>query len=76
MAYSRKFEGLFGTLGYSHTVDCTAEEGDAILSAIADAYENRAGLAQEAQEAFARGLQSLEAYDRELSNLLTRQSRT
>ncbi len=74
MAYSRKFEGLFGTLGYSHIVDCTSEEGDVILKTIIEAYDNREELARNAQESFARGLQRLDAYDKELSNMLIQQS--
>lgn len=45
MAYSRKFEGLFGSLGYSHTVDCTKEAGAAILAKITAAYDDRSTLA-------------------------------
>lgn len=76
MAYSRKFEGLFGTLGYFHTVDCTAEENEVIMRKIAKAYENRAVLAQDAQDAFGRSLQRLEAYNEAISRLLARLSRT
>jgi len=41
MAYSRKFEGLFGTLGYNRTVDCTSQSADVILSAIQEGYKGR-----------------------------------
>lgn len=63
MAYSRKFEGLFGGLGYGHTVDCTADSADVILSRLMESYENREVLALEAQQAFARGLDKLKLYE-------------
>lgn len=74
MAYSRKFEGLFGTLGYPHIVDCASQSGDVILKTIIQAYEDRDVLARTAREAFARGLQNLERYDDALSKVLTDQS--
>lgn len=63
MAYSRKFEGLFASLGYSHTVDCTGETADAILGKIFDAYENRQALAGQARTALETGLQRLDRYE-------------
>ena len=41
MAYSRKFAGLFGALGYDHTVDCTAETAEAIRTRVAAAFADR-----------------------------------
>ena len=38
MAYSRKFEGLFGTIGYDRTVDCTSETAEAIEEKIRAAW--------------------------------------
>ena len=72
MAYSRKFEGLFGTIGYARTVDCTAETGEAILGRIAAAYEDRATVAAEAAAALARGRARLAAYDAALEGVLRR----
>lgn len=72
MAYSRKFAGLFGSLGYEHTVDCTTEDADTILARIDAAYENRAALAVEVKEALARGLARLRLYEDALRQVLLR----
>ena len=45
MAYSRKFTGLFGSLGYPHVADCTVEGQDAVVARIVDACSRRAELA-------------------------------
>ena len=66
MAYSRKFAGLFGAIGYARTVDCTREDGAQILAKIAAAYEDRAALKAEAATALARGLAKLQAYEQAL----------
>jgi polysaccharide pyruvyl transferase WcaK-like protein len=63
MAYSRKFAGLFGTLGYDHTVDCTAETNEAILEKTFEGFENRAGLKAEVEAAFARAEARLAPYE-------------
>jgi polysaccharide pyruvyl transferase WcaK-like protein len=72
MAYSRKFAGMFGSLGYAHTVDCRQEDNAAILEKIASAFENRDRLAVEAAEAASRGLEKLRIYEDALKNLITR----
>ena len=70
MAYSRKFEGLFGSLGYRHTVDCTKEAGAAILAKITAAYDDRSTLAAEADAALARGRAKLAAYEAGLMKVM------
>ena len=70
MAYSRKFAGLFGTLGYGHTVDCTTQTGDVIEASIMAAYEQRATLAIGAAAALARGHEKLKAYEDRLKTLV------
>ena len=70
MAYSRKFEGLFASLGYLHTVDCTGETADAILEKILAAYEDRQALAGQARTALETGLQRLDRYEDALEALL------
>jgi polysaccharide pyruvyl transferase WcaK-like protein len=72
MAYSRKFAGLFGSLGFDRTVDCTAETGEAVLHKIIAAYEVRDALAREMDEAFARGITKLGAYEAALKALMER----
>ena len=72
MAYSRKFAGLFGSLGYDHTVDCTSEAPEAILERIFAAYEKRRTLAEEERVALTLGLQKLGAYEAALGDLMQR----
>jgi len=70
MAYSRKFAGLFGSLGYEYTVDCTAESTDNIEESIFSAFAHRAQMAREIEEALARGLDRIGAYERALEALM------
>lgn len=72
MAYSRKFEGMFGSLGYNHTVDCTRESGAAILDRIAAAFEARAALEADRKAALALGLEKLGRYEAALGALMDR----
>lgn len=72
MAYSRKFAGLFGSLGYDHTVDCRSETNDAILARIAEAFGNRQTLAAETRSAAGRGQEKLMAYQDALKQVLMR----
>ena len=72
MAYSRKFEGLFGTLGYARTVDCTTQGAAEIMGLISAAYEDRATLAGEAAVALDRGRDRLGAYETALAGLMGR----
>ncbi len=70
MAYSRKFEGLFGTIGYERTVDCTSETAEAIEENIQAAYANRERLAAEIETACRRGIEKLAVYEDRLRALL------
>jgi polysaccharide pyruvyl transferase WcaK-like protein len=70
MAYSRKFAGLFGSLGYGHTVDCTTETHEAIKTRIMAAFDARAALAGEAATALSWGLAKLAAYETALAGLM------
>lgn len=72
MAYSRKFEGLFGTLGYDLTVDCTSDDADHILSRIFDAYETRAEIAARMGPILQAGLDKLKRYEQALEPFLRR----
>ena len=72
MAYSRKFAGLFGSLGYDHTVDCQSETNAAILEKIAAAFEDRMTLAAEAASAARRGQAKLMTYQDALKQILAR----
>ena len=72
MAYSRKFAGLFGALGYDETVDCTTQSADEILTRIFDAYERRTELVQAQKTAFETGLEKLALYETALGDLMER----
>ena len=63
MAYSRKFAGLFGTLGYGRTVDCRTESAGAIADAILTGFAERDVLKAEAAAALARGRARLQVYE-------------
>src|SRR6056297_1155490 len=72
MAYSRKFAGLFGALGYNETVDCTTQSAEDILVHIFDAYDRRSELAQTQKTAFEKGLEKLTRYETALGDLMER----
>ena len=72
MAYSRKFEGLFGSLGYAETVDCTTRSGPEIFAVICAAYERRDGLRAEMGRALAEGRARLGRYEAALTALMAR----
>ncbi|WP_210527181.1 polysaccharide pyruvyl transferase family protein [Rubellimicrobium arenae] len=74
MAYSRKFAGLFGSLGYDRTVDCTTETNDAILGKIQAAFDDRHQLAQETSAALSKGLKKLSLYQDALRDLIARRA--
>lgn len=70
MAYSRKFAGLFGTLGYDHTVDCTTEVADVIVDRVMQGFEARAALAENIKPALAAGLDKLNVYETGLERIV------
>jgi polysaccharide pyruvyl transferase WcaK-like protein len=74
MAYSRKFEGLFGSLGYQHVVDCTTEQNVEILEKIAAAFARRSTLADETRGAMSRGTEKLERYQAALKALILQEA--
>jgi polysaccharide pyruvyl transferase WcaK-like protein len=69
MAYSRKFAGLFGSIGYNHTVDCTSETSEAIKTKIIAGFENRTSLQAETETALKTGRIKLGAYEDALHDL-------
>lgn len=70
MAYSRKFKGLFGTIGYDHVVECTTQDAEDIRQKIMDAFETRSALKLEVENALARGRDRLKRYTDALSDLM------
>lgn len=69
MAYSRKFAGLFGALGYDHTVDCTTQSADTIKANIITGFENRDTLTTQTATAQKTGRAKLGAYEDALRSL-------
>jgi polysaccharide pyruvyl transferase WcaK-like protein len=75
LAYSRKFAGLFGSLGYHHTIDCTTESAETALERAVVAFENRTKLADEVRSAFAVGLGKLTGYETALLSMMEKYDR-
>ncbi|MBE0454283.1 MAG: polysaccharide pyruvyl transferase family protein [Roseovarius sp.] len=75
MAYSRKFAGLFGALGYNETVDCTSQSAEEIMARVFDAYRRRAELVQSQKAALATGLEKLARYEAALGDLMVQMAR-
>ena len=72
LAYSRKFEGLFGSLGFGHVLDCTALDADTVLRRTLDGYADRAAIGRDVAAALVRGRDRLSAYETALEALLAR----
>ena len=62
MAYSRKFQGVFGTLGYPHVANCKADSAEEIIDRVMSGYANRASLADEVATAMQAVNARLDAY--------------
>jgi len=70
MAYSRKFAGLFGSIGYDRTVDCTTGTNDDLFATITQGFADRATLKSEAEAALARGREKLGLYEAAVKQLM------
>ena len=62
MAYSRKFSGLFGTLGYTAVADCRTQTEAEIVDMVLEGYRNRAGLKVKVDTGRAMAMHGLKAY--------------
>lgn len=62
MAYSRKFRGVFATLGYDHVADMKTETPDEVFARIRAGFENRAALAKDVMTAMQAVDARLDAY--------------
>ncbi len=54
LAYSRKFNGLFESVGYRHYGDCKAASGEQVLALIKTSFEQRAQLKTEVDRGVAQ----------------------
>lgn len=70
MAYSRKFEGLFGALGYRHCVDMRAATNDDVLRMARTGFESRDAWTKDAQQSCEEGLERLRLYETALATLM------
>ncbi len=62
IAYSRKFAGVFESLGYTATADCRQETTEQIVAKIMDCFEHREKLRTLVQSGNAIANEKLEAY--------------
>jgi len=63
MAYSRKFNGLFGTLGYPRLADCKTDTQEQVVAKVLQAFEQRDLVRQEVQAALVSVRQRLQRYE-------------
>ncbi len=70
MAYSRKFKGLFGTLGYDLVADCQSDDAATIIAKFENALNDHEALATKTQESLATGLERLKVYYSAVSDIL------
>lgn len=70
MAYSRKFNGLFNSLGYTHVLDCLKTTTDEGLKMLFAAAENSDALAAEVSAGNQLAQAKIEVYTKHLEKLL------
>lgn len=70
MAYSRKFQGLFGALGYERVIDCLTSSNEDAMKALERGFENRDLLAAEVVAGNRSAKEKIDAYVDEVSILL------
>lgn len=71
LSYSRKFEGLYGALGYDHCVDCTKETQAGALTQIMRDISGLELLTLESKDAFKKALEMNKIYFDILKEYLT-----
>lgn len=72
VAYSRKFNGLFGVLGYRVLADGKATTDAELIQTVLCAYEDRVALREEVARGVASARERLKAYENLLSSELSR----
>jgi colanic acid/amylovoran biosynthesis protein len=70
IAYSRKFIGLFGTLGYKHVADCKSQSSDEIITLIMTSLANRKALKSEVDRGRKLAEQKLDVYETVLRKII------
>lgn len=69
LAYSRKFNGLFNSLGYKHVLDCLASDTENGFQFLVQSFDHRQMLAQEVLAGNKIASTKLEKYVDEISSL-------
>lgn len=76
LAYSRKFGGLFNSLGYTHVVDCKTATNEDALARVKAGFENRHALREEVAEGNRQAQERLGRYRDAVRDRLARAVRT
>ncbi|MEM9359016.1 MAG: polysaccharide pyruvyl transferase family protein [Pseudomonadota bacterium] len=70
MAYSRKFSGLFASMGYDVIADCKEDSKEQIIAKFRQSLENREDLRLQTEISLKRGLKRLGVYEDAISDCL------
>lgn len=70
MAYSRKFNGLFGTLGYSEVADCRQDDEISVLRKVQDCFCSRREVAENIQISLACVTERIGRYELAINRVL------
>jgi colanic acid/amylovoran biosynthesis protein len=71
IAYSRKFAGLFGSLGYTIITDCRTQTETQVLEAVVEAFQRRNELKIQLESGRAQACARLEGYEAVLREILS-----
>jgi polysaccharide pyruvyl transferase WcaK-like protein len=74
MAYSRKFRGLFGALGYNHTLECKELDTETAFEFLKSEHENIETLKRDVAELYSKASDKLDIYISEISKLMVKVS--
>lgn len=69
-AYSRKFKGVFGTLGYPHVTDCREDTAEEIIAAIEAQLDQRNAAKEEIERAMSQVDVRLDGYVERVAAIL------
>lgn len=72
MAYSRKFEGLFGTLDYPWMTDLRSQSSEEILATIKNGFVERKKMRLDVAECFGKAEAKLAVYEKHIKGFLER----
>lgn len=70
IAYSRKFIGVFGSLGYTEVADCATQSAEQISDMVLQGFSNREALKQQVLQSNALAQKRLETYSDILRSFL------